>query len=278
MSKILAFCNQKGGVAKTTTVINTASILAEENKRVLVVDFDPQGSCTTALGVYDADDYEHTISSALLNVMNGTTMEQDYGILHHAAGFDLVPANYEFASIEMRMIGATCREKILTTYLSGIEDNYDYILIDCNPSLGLLTLNALAAADEVIIPIEPKPMSEKPLGSTLDTVSAVKRMLNPNLNVAGVLFTKVDRYSTSLNTRAGIRAFCEEVGLNVFDAEIPASTEVSKEAVASKQRYTLCQREPRHKAAQAYGRFVKEVTGVEWSRLSIPRIQAQERC
>lgn len=274
MGKVVTIANQKGGVAKTTTVLNLATILAEERQRVLIIDFDPQGSATTALGYYDADDMTDTISSVLRNVMDGVSVRPEYGILSHSEGFDVLPANYSFAGTEMRLMNAISRERVLRTYINGIRGNYDYILIDSNPALGLLTLNALTAADEVIIPLEPLPLSCKPLSATLDTIETVQNLLNPQLVTKGVLFTKVDHTKNMYDTKKEIRGYCHKLGIPVLQTEIPRATDV---AATRQEGSTLCHCKPRHKAAQAYGHFAKEVTGIGWSRLSFPPVQAEIR-
>ena len=153
-AKVIAIANQKGGTAKTTSAVNLGIGLANEGKKVLLVDADPQGDLTTALGWTDADSLDVTLTTQMERVIRDEPFDCHEGILHHAEGVDLVPTNIELSGMEMILVNAMSREATLKNYLSGLKTEYDYILIDCMPSLGMLTINALAAADSVIIPVQ----------------------------------------------------------------------------------------------------------------------------
>ena len=153
-AKITALCNQKGGVGKTVTAVNLGIGLAREGKRVLLADIDPQGSLTASLGYQRPDQMENTMAEILGRVISDEPQAPDEGIIHHAEGVDLLPANIELSGLEVTLVNTMSRETILRDYLNSVRDRYDVILLDCCPSLGMLTINALAAADEVIIPAQ----------------------------------------------------------------------------------------------------------------------------
>lgn len=152
--KTIAICNQKGGVGKTTTTVNLGIGLAMNGKRVLLIDADPQGDLTTCLGWRNADELGITLATKLTEVIKETMNDPLEGILHHDEGVDLIPSNLELSAMEFNLVNAMSRETTLKTYLNEIKNNYDYILIDCMPSLGMITLNALSVADSVIIPVQ----------------------------------------------------------------------------------------------------------------------------
>ena len=180
-AEIICISNQKGGVGKTTTAENLGIGLARQGKRVLLVDLDPQGSLTIALGNQRPDDLDVTVTDVMRNTIEGKEMPEGYGVIHHPEGVDLLPANIELAGMEAALVNVMSRETVLKEYLTSVRKNYDSILIDCMPSLGMLTINALTAADSIIIPMQPQYLSAKGLEQLLGTVNKVKRQLNPKL-------------------------------------------------------------------------------------------------
>lgn len=182
--KTIAICNQKGGVGKTTTAVNLGVGLAMQDKKVLLVDADPQGDLTTCLGWQDTDSLTHTLANKLLAVMREEQQDPLVGMLNHKEKVDLVPSNLELASTEMSLVTAMNRECIMKSYLDQVKDKYDYILIDCMPSLGMITLNALTAADSVIIPVQAQYLPAKGMTQLLATIAKVKSILIPICTVS----------------------------------------------------------------------------------------------
>ena len=183
---------KKGGTGKTVTTENLGIGLANEGKKVLLVDFDPQGSLTISLGFPKPDEMYPTISDMLGKVIQERTVDSKEAIINHQEGIDLIPANIELSGLEVSMVNLMSRETVLKQYLKDLKQQYDYILLDCMPSLGMLTVNALAAADSVLIPVQAQYLSVKGLEQLLMTVSKVRRQINPQLRIEGILMTMVD--------------------------------------------------------------------------------------
>ena len=179
--KVLALCSQKGGVGKTTSCVNLAVGLAREGKRVLVVDNDPQGSMTASLGYHNPDELNVTLATILMKIVNEETFDDSLGILRHEEGIDLLPANIELAGMEVSLVNFMSRELVLRQYIDQVKGLYDYVLIDCMPSLGMLTINALACADAVLIPVQAAYLPVKGLEDLIRTIGKVRRQLNRGL-------------------------------------------------------------------------------------------------
>ena len=257
--KIIAIANQKGGVGKTTTTVNLGIGFAALGNRVLLIDGDPQGSLTIALGVPNPDALAETISSAILAEISGQDIPVDCGILHHREGIDLLPANIELSGVELLLSPAMSRETVIRNILNRQRPYYDYILIDCMPSLGLMTINALAAADAVIIPSQPNYLSTKGLNLLLRSISRVRRQINPRLNIDGILFTMVDNRTN--NARSIISAMRTTLGdqIKVFGTEIPRSVRAVEASEAGKSIFA---HDRQGKVAQAYKALTKEVANI----------------
>lgn len=222
MSRVIAIANQKGGVGKTTTAINLGACLAVAEQRTLVIDIDPQGNATSGLGVPRAD-VEHSIYDVLIG---GETMEDTRMRELHFPYLDLVPSSRDLVGAEVELVGRPRREHVLREALAPLRDEYDYILIDCPPSLGLLTVNTLTAADTVMIPIQCEFYALEGLSQLLNSVRLVQRGLNPRLQIEGVLLTMYDQ---RLNLSRQVAEEAKEYfGSRVFDARIPRNVRLAE--------------------------------------------------
>ena len=204
--KVIALANQKGGTAKTTTTLNLGIGLAHQGRKVLLVDADPQGDLTTALGWTDADDLPVTLATQMKKILQDEPFVYNEGILHHEEGVDIIPTNIELSGMEISLVNAMSREQTLKLYLADLKKDYDYILIDCMPSLGMLTINALVAADSVIVPVQAHYLPLKGMTQLMKTIGKVQRQLNPNLKIDGVLLTLADMRTKLARTTETILA------------------------------------------------------------------------
>ena len=253
---VICVVNQKGGTAKTTTAENLGIGLAREGKKVLLVDTDPQGSLSISLGYPRPDDLETTLFDLLNKTINEDPIQPGEGILHQQEGVDLIPANISLAGLEVALVNTMNRERILKQFLEPVKKDYDYVLLDCMPSLGMLTVNALAAADTTLIPMQANYLSAKGLEQLLQTINKVKRQINPKLRIEGILLTMVDSRTNYAKEIASLIRDTYGGHIKVFETEIPRSV---RAAEISSEWKRIFLHDLRGKVAEAYQKLTKEV-------------------
>ena len=258
MSKptVIALVNQKGGTGKTQSTENLGIGLANEGKKVLLVDMDPQGSLTISLGHPRADELPVTVADIMAKVLQEQQIEPGEGIIHHPEGVDLMPANISLSGMEVSLVNVMSREKVLKDYIDSVKQNYDYVLIDCMPSLGMLTVNALAAADKLVIPVQAQYLSAKGLEQLLQTVNKVRRQINPKLKIDGILLTMVDNRTNYAKDISNLIRDTYGSKLKVYSTEIPHSVRAAEISAEGKSIFA---HDPKGKVAEAYKKLTKEV-------------------
>lgn len=255
MTKVIAIANQKGGVGKTTTTINLGIGLVKKGKKVLLIDADAQANLTVSLGFLRPDQLKYTISNAMFDIYNETDIVKD-NLLKNNEGVDLLPSNLNLSAFENQIISLMGRETLLKGYIEKIKNNYDYILIDCSPTLNVITINAFTAADKVIIPAQATYLAVMGLQDLIKTIGQVRRQLNHKIEIEGILITMFDyrtKYSKEVvellkNTYNG--------NIKIFDTLIPRSIKQEESTTVGKSIYEYAEK---NKVAESYSKFVEEI-------------------
>lgn len=253
MSKIIAIANQKGGVGKTTTSVNLGAGMATLGKRVLLVDIDPQGNTTSGVGVNKAD-----VANCIYDILINEVNPQDAVLHTQIEGLHIIPATIQLAGAEIELVSTISRELKLKKALNTVKNNYDYIIIDCPPSLGILTINSLTAADSVIIPIQCEYYALEGLSQLLNTVRLVQKNLNPHLSIEGVLLTMLDaRTNLGIQVIEEVKKYFQE---KVYRTIIPRNVRLSE---APSHGQSIITYDSRSKGAEVYLELAKEVISYE---------------
>ena len=256
MGKTIVVAARKGGVGKTMTAVSLSVGLAREGNRTLVIDADSQHSLTVSLGVKEPDKLPVTLASVMTNIINESPFDPTAGLIHHSEGVDLLPANNTLTGIELALAPLIGRETVLRQYIDMVKPMYDAIIIDTAPTLDLLTVNALAAAGSVIIPVAPKYLDAKGLELLLKAVAQVKRQINPTLSIEGILLTMVDRRANFTREIISLIENAYGGNIKIFSEHIPRSVRASESTALG---VSIFNHDPNGKVAAAYRSLVREV-------------------
>lgn len=254
-TKVIAVANQKGGVGKSTTVYNLGAGLAIEGKKVLLLDVDPQGDLTKMLGQRKPHDLPVSLGTAMDDVVSGTLPRGHPEIMQHYEGFDYVPGNRSLSAVEVGLVNVMSRETILRQYVNEIKKPYDYVLLDCRPSLGMLVINALSASDYVLVPVQADYLAAEGMAELTKTVQSIQQHINPKLKIGGVFLTMANKTNFRKEIVAAVK---ENFGkrLPVLQTVIPSTVRLAEISTADK---SIFRHEPNGRAAAAYRSLVKEV-------------------